>query len=146
MKKALSIAMISLSTLCIACYKTSTNRENPVVIITPTPQQFDSPQKVALSLFEAARYTSWNRLPGLCMPDGTSDKSAQELCDVGKTADDKRTAFREDFMQGGIDGTSEIGTDTAKIKIMYSKKLSRSALLTLKKVEGRWYIVSFDPK
>jgi len=132
--------------LCLACYKTSTNRVNPVVIVTPTPQQFDSPQKVALSLFEAARYTSWDRLPGLCLPEGTSEISAQELCDVGKTAGAKRTLFREEFMQGGIDGTSEIGTDTAKIKIMYSKKLSKTAELTLKKVEGKWYIVKFDQK
>lgn len=146
MTKLLSILLLSLLTICSACYKTSTNRENSVVIVTPTPPQADAPEKVALALFEAARYTNWRRLPTLCMPDGSSERSAKEICDVGKTADDKRTAFRDDFRQGGTDGIAAIDGDSAKINIKYAKKLAKTAELTLKRVDGKWYIVSIEPK
>jgi len=146
MKKALSITLITLATPGIACYKTTTNRENPVVVVTPTPAMNATPEQVALALFEAARYTNWSRLPTLCMPDGSSERSAKAICDVGNVAGDERTAFREDFKQGGTDGIAAIDGDSAKINIKYAKKLAKTADLTLKRVDGKWYIVNFDEK
>ncbi len=138
--------LISLATLSIACYKTSTNRENPVVIVTPTPPMNATPEQVALALFEAARYTNWSRLPGLCLPDGSSEASAKEICEIGKTADGKRTTFRTEFLQGGTDGSPAIDGDSANVTIKYAKKLAKTAELTLKRVEDRWYLVSFEQK
>ncbi|MBL8182964.1 MAG: hypothetical protein JNL64_15300 [Blastocatellia bacterium] len=146
MRNLLTVIFIFLAILSVACYKTASNNENPVVIVTPTPPMNATPEQVALALFEAARYTNWSRLPTLCMPDGSSERSAKEICDVGKSADDKRTAFREDFKQGGTDGIAAIDGDSAKINIKYAKKLAKTAELTLKRVDGKWYLVSFGPK
>lgn len=146
MKNFLTILLISSAMLYGACYTRTANKMEGVVVVTPTPAQADVPEKVALALFEAARYTNWSRLPGLCMPDGTSERSAKEICEIGKTADDKRTAFREDFRQGGTDGSPAIDGDSAKVTIKYSKKLAKTAELTMKRVDGRWYITNFEPK
>lgn len=145
-KISCTILLLAVASLCIGCYKIAVNDSNGVVVITPTPPQADTPEKVALALFEAARYTNWNRLPTLCMPDGTSEKSARDICEIGKTADDKRTAFRDDFRQGGTDGSPAIDGDSAKITIKYAKKLAKTAELTMKRVDGRWYIYTFEPK
>ena len=135
-----------MATLSLACYKVSTNTDKAVVVVTPTPPQADRPDQVAISLFEAARYTNWTRLPGLCLPDGTSEPSAMEICNVGKIAGDKRTLFRTEFLQGGVDGMAAIDGENAKITIKYAKKLTKTAELSLKKVDGRWYLFSFTPK
>ncbi len=144
MKIALATLLMSLATLCFACRPVPTNTTNGVVVVTPTPPESDTPEKVALGLFEAARYTNWSRLPTLCLPDGKSEASAKEFCEIGKTADDKRTAFRDDFRQGGTDGSPTIDGDSAKITIKYAKKLAKTAELTMKRVDGRWYLVSFE--
>lgn len=137
------ILLVSLLLNCTSLKNTSKGINNPN----------ESPEKVMLTVFNAAKNKDFKLLPQLLPPEGegTCDGDCKALCNPGNEEMRKKLAHnymtKDDFIKyfsnAKIIGTTVIEGKRARVKFTFGQNNELDEVMNMQMIEGKWYLESF---
>jgi hypothetical protein len=101
------------------------------------------PVKVVQKIFDAAKYSNYAVLSGLCDPTGSGDGDTKAICNVSALPKQAQEEFKKYFQNGQTVGRAEINGNSAKVKIKFGPDGERDEEMNLRNIDGKWYLSSF---
>lgn len=133
--------------MTIAIWRTTTPLLAIIAIVAAEPspvsaQGQPTPVAVLEILFEVARTSRFERLAGLCDPEGEGDGDTRRICALARESRG-RDEFARAFARGRVVGPVRRRGTRAEVPFVFGPRGADDETMRLVQRRGRWYLLSF---